>query len=116
MLDERNSWSKVQKNSKICFFFQEGTCTKGEFCTFSHDVVNEREQLERRRDAEERREDPRAEVLYLRDKTFTIKTLDIEEHFSKFGDVVKVKLIGRQDRGNLFKAVVPWYRLADNGP
>ena len=42
----------------------------------------------------------------MRDKTFTVKTLDIEEHFSKFGDVVKVKFIGKQSRGNLFKVVV----------
>jgi len=45
-------------------------------------------------------------VVYLRDKTFSVRTVDIEEHLSKFGDVVKVKFIGRQDRGNLFKVVV----------
>ena len=92
--------------TKICFFFQEGTCTKGDFCTFSHDVTNEREQVERRLDATEGREDHGVEVLYLRDKTFTVKTLDIKEHFSKFGDVVKVMFIGKQGGGNLFKVVV----------
>ena len=71
--------------------------------------MTQREQVERRRDVKERREDPRVEVLYLRDKTFSVKTLDIKEHFSKFGDVVKLKFIGRQDSGNLFKAVVPWH-------
>ena len=107
MLHERESESQRRKMfTKICFFFQEGTCTKGDFCTFSHDVTNEREQVERRLDAAERREDPRVEVLYLRDKTFTVKTLGIKEHFSKFGDVVKVMFIGKQDGGNLFKVVV----------
>ena len=107
MLHERESESQRRKMfTKICFFFQEGTCTKGDFCTFSHDVTNEREQVERRLDATERREDPGVEVLYLRDKTTTVKTLDIKEHFSKFGDVVKVMFIGKQDGGNLFKVVV----------
>ena len=59
--------------------------------------------------------DPKAEVLYLQDKTFTVKTLDIEEHFTKFGDVAKVKFIGKQKRGNLFKAVVPWYLAPSPG-
>ena len=106
MLDEGDRRSKVKKHTRICFFFQEGTCNKGDFCTYSHDIVTEREQLERRRDAAERREEPRTEVLYLRDKTFTVKTLDIEEHFTKVGDVVRVKFIGKQSRGNLFKVVV----------
>ena len=107
MLHERESESQRRKMfTKICFFFQEGTCTKGDFCTFSHDVTNEREQVERRLDAAERREGPRGEGLYLRDKTFTVKTLGIKEHFSKFGDVVKVMFIGKQDGGNLFKVVV----------
>jgi len=105
-LDEGDRRSKVKTNTRICFFYQEGTCIKGDFCTYSHDIVSEREQLERHRDAAERKEDPGTEVLYLRDKTFTVKTLDIEEHFSKFGDVVKVKFIGKQSRGNLFKVVV----------
>ena len=104
-LHERESQRK-KMFTKICFFFQEGTCTKGDFCTFSHDVTNEREQVERRLDAAVRREDPGVEVLYLRDKTFTVKTLGIKEHFSKFGDVVKVMFIGKQDGGNLFKVVV----------
>ena len=107
MLHERESESQRRKMfTKICFFFQEGTCTKGDFCTFSHDVTNEREQVERRLDAAVRREDPGVEVLYLRDKTFTVKTLGIKEHFSKFGDVVKVMFIGKQGGGNLFKVVV----------
>ena len=104
-LHERESQRK-KMFTKICFFFQEGTCTKGDFCTFSHDVTNEREQVERRLDATEGREDHGVEVLYLRDKTTTVKTLDIKEHFSKFGDVVKVMFIGKQGGGNLFKVVV----------
>ena len=108
-LNEGDRRSTVEKKNKICFFFQDNTCTRGDFCNFSHDIVNEREQLERRRDAKERRKDPDAEVLYLQDKTFTVKTLDIKEHFTKFGDVVKVKFIGKQERGNLFKVLVPWY-------
>ena len=99
MLKEGDRRSKVQKKNKICFFFQDNSCTKGDFCTFSHDIVN----------------DPKAEVLYLQDKTFTVKTLDIEEHFTKFGDVAKVKFIGKQERGNLFKAVVPWYLAPSPG-
>jgi len=113
MKDEGHGRSKVEKRTKMCFFFQEDTCIKGQSCNFSHDFS--REQLERRRDAKERREDPRAEVLYLQDKTLTLKTLDIEEHFSKDGDVVKVKFIGKQERGNLFKVVVPWYLVSSPG-
>ena len=99
--------SRIGRNfSRVCYFFQDGSCTKGDSCSFSHDVSQEREQLERRRDVDDLQEDPGADVVYLRDKTFSVRTVDIEEHLSKFGDVVKVKFIGRQDRGNLFKVVV----------
>jgi len=99
--------SRIGRNfSRVCYFFQDGSCTKGDSCSFSHDVSQEREQLERRRDADDLQEDPGADVIYLRDKTFSVRTVDIEEHLSKFGDVVKVKFIGRQERGNLFKVVV----------
>ena len=46
------------------------------------------------------------ESIYLRDKTCTVETLDLEEHFSKDRDVVKVKFVGKQGGSNIFKVVV----------
>ena len=46
------------------------------------------------------------EFVYLRDKTCTVDTADIEEHFSKDREVEKVKFIGKQRGANMFKVMV----------
>ena len=78
---------KIKKKFKKC-------------CNFSE----ESNKSDEKHSNQERLREVGGEFIYLRDKTCTVETLDIEEHFSN--DVVKVKFIGEQGGSNMFKLVV----------
>jgi len=93
---------KKQQSEKCCSFSEEGNCN----CRrVSHGWVGG-EHLGRTPSNPERLRMVGGESIYLRDKTCTVETLDLEEHFSKDRDVVKVKFVGKQGGSNIFKVVV----------
>jgi len=82
---------RIKNKSKTCrTFSEEGSCNK-----YGGEHSNQ-----------ERLREVGGEFIYLRDKTCTVETLDVEEHFSKDRDVVKVKFIGKEGGSHIFKLVV----------
>ena len=82
---------RIKNKSKKCrTFSEEGSCNK-----YGGEHSNQ-----------ERLREVGGEFIYLRDKTCTVETLDVEEHFSKDRDVVKVKFIGKEGGSHIFKLVV----------
>lgn len=88
---------KIQ-SKKCCAFSEEESCN----CRrFSHGQHSRRKQ-----NNQERLSEVGGEFIYLKDKTCTVETVDLEEHFSKDRDVAKVKFVGKRGGSNIFKVVV----------
>ena len=91
--------------TKPCIFFKTGGCMKDN-CTFLHvDLhMDIRERRERSRDY---MEDSDSHIIYLVDPSgSTVKTVDIEQHFTAYGVVKRVSYLGRSNMGSKFKVVV----------
>ena len=97
-----------------CLFFAKGFCMRGATCWFKHEKLAEDISREEVNFEEEKRTSqvPRHMLLCLVDYTVTVKTLDLEEYFSQFGEVLEVKFTGLSQEGwSNFNLEVRW---ADN--
>jgi len=96
--------------SQLCMFFAKGYCMRGTTCWFKHekvaDDVKEKSNIE---EIKPRSREPRHMLLRLVDYTVTVKTLDLEEYFSQFGEVLEVKFTGLSQEGwSNFNLEVRW--------
>ena len=96
--------------SQLCMFFAKGYCMRGTTCWFKHekvaDDVEEKSNIEEKKP---RSREPRHMLLRLVDYTVTVKTLDLEEYFSQFGEVLEVKFTGLSQEGwSNFNLEVRW--------
>ena len=92
---------KIRKQ-QCCAFPEEESCK----CRrFSHGLV-EGEHSRRKQNNQDRLGEIGGEFIYLRDKTCTVETLDLEQHFSRDRDAAKVKFVGKRGGVNIFKVVV----------
>ena len=86
------------KSKKSCIFSEEESCRGRRLSNGEHSRHKQNNQ--------ERLKEVGEEFIYLRDKTCTVETLDLEEHFSKYKDAAKVKFVGKKGGSNIFKVVV----------
>ena len=93
-----------------CMFYAKGYCMRGTTCWFKHQKSADDAPAQRNFEEETRKSrEPRHMLLRLVDRTVTVKTLDLEEYFSKFGEVVEVKLTGLSQEGwSNFNVEVRW--------
>jgi len=96
--------------SQLCMFFAKGYCMRGTTCWFKHEkVADDIEEKSHIEEKKPRSREPRHMLLRLVDYTVTVKTLDLEEYFSQFGEVLEVKFTGLSQEGwSNFNLEVRW--------
>ena len=93
-----------------CMFYAKGYCMRGATCWFKHQKSADDSPVQRSFEEETRKSrEPRNMLLRVVDRTVTVKTLDLEEYFSNFGEVVEVKFTGLCQEGwSNFNVEVRW--------
>merc|ERR1719369_2202739 len=118
-VEERSKREDFIANAKSqpCMFFAKGYCMRGTSCWFSHEKQAQMPHVEAGADRMEKgsceetwvSREPRHLLLHLVDHTVTVKTLDLEEYFSQFGEVLEVKFTGLIQEGwSNFNLEVRW--------
>ena len=121
-VEERSKREDFIANAKSqpCMFYAKGYCMRGTSCWFNHEKPSQMPVvkasagagvLEKGSFEEETQtsQEPRHMLLRLVDYTVTVKTLDLEEYFSQFGEVLEVKFTGLSQEGwSNFNLEVRW--------
>ena len=104
--EEKSTREDFIANAKnqLCMFYAKGYCMRGNSCWFSHEKKALMEFDEAGANVQEKRTfegEMRQKRMLLRlvDYTVTVKTLDLEEYFSQFGEVLEVKFTGLSQEG-----------------
>ena len=100
--DGKESRESFIANAKTqpCVFYAKGHCMRGKTCWFLHDKSAQDSKENQNSEKYVNRESSlRQEVFVVVDRTVTVKTLDLEGHFSKFGDILAVKYLGLISEG-----------------
>ena len=119
---EKSSREDFIENAKSqpCMFFAKGYCMRGNSCWFNHKrpgqipfvAAGAADDMEKGNFEEEIKlhsSKTRYMMLRLVDYTVTVKTLDLEEYFSQFGEVLEVKFTGLSQEGwSNFNLEVRW--------